>query len=76
MNTCQTCRHWLPFLTARPDYKNPGAMALGGYCRYSLKITEDIGRDSYSSDALVYPYNEGVEFFWTGKDFGCVHHSE
>ncbi len=43
----------------------------GGICG-SNKLAEDRGQ-GYGHDMLVYPYNEGGEF-WTGPEFGCVHH--
>lgn len=66
MNTCKTCKHW-----AKPDSTLPKVMA-GGAC-VSGKIVEDWDGE-YKSDTLVYPYTEGG-YFWTGPDFGCVHHT-
>ena len=39
----------------------------------NTKLTEEYGSTSYGNDMLVYSYNEGG-WFWTGPDFGCVHH--
>jgi hypothetical protein len=71
MNRCKTCKHWEP-CAANPHLApvTKGAIR-GGVCR-SDKLIEDWGQD-YSADMLVYPYSEGGGF-WTGSDFGCVHH--
>jgi hypothetical protein len=45
----------------------------GGICR-SDKLIEDWGQ-GHGADMLVYPYSEGGSF-WTGPDFGCVHHEQ
>ncbi|WP_457321608.1 hypothetical protein [Roseateles sp. P5_E11] len=37
---------------------------------------EAYGDETYKPNALVYPYSEGVEHFWTGPDFGCVNHED
>lgn len=72
METCKTCKHWKPkngnFPLTDPR-RNEGE---GGLCS-SNKLCE-WGPNSYQPDALVYPYSEGSEAFWTGPDFGCVHH--
>jgi hypothetical protein len=69
MNTCKTCK-WhkpTPYDKHRPH---------GGWCECP-KLHEDgcppEGEAEYSKDHLVYIYNESGGF-WTGDDFGCVHH--
>ncbi len=73
METCKTCKHWIPYSDKYP--KGPRWIekerGFGGLCQ-SEKLTED-GGQSYGADMLVYEYSEGGEF-WTGPDFGCVHH--
>lgn len=65
MNTCKTCAHWRA-------YTGPGKQQVGGYCQ-SEKIIED-REGRFEPDALVYSYCEGGRF-WTGPEFGCVHHT-
>ena len=60
---CKSCRYWIPEVLRRPHF--------GGLCD-NPKIHE--GGCDYGMDALVYPYAEGGTF-WTGPEFGCVHHS-
>lgn len=75
METCKTCKNWKPkngnFQMA-DQRRNEGE---GGLCS-SDKLCENWGPTSYQPDALVYPYSEGAEAFWTGPDFGCVHHQK
>jgi len=66
MKTCKTCKFW-----GNPDL--PKYMSLHLVCTHE-KLAEDMG-DNRSSDALLYPYNEGGAFF-AGPDFGCIHHEE
>lgn len=66
MEHCKTCKHWKP--CGKSDNKE---RRKGGHCMNEKKITEDYGR--YGPDMLVYPYIEGGDF-WTGPEFGCVHH--
>mgnify|MGYP001611991145 FL=1 len=68
METCKTCQLWRPVVG---EFYNKEA-SNGGICK-SGKITEEIG--GYAPDRLVYPYDEGG-YFWTGPDFGCVHHKD
>ena len=68
MNTCKTCVHWNQAIAAA--YRGPAES--GGFCKQE-KITEEYGDSSYTNDAMVYSYHEGGSF-WTGPDFGCVHH--
>lgn len=80
--TCSTCLCWTPFMEAHPKIGPPTswagevvqrevAMRVGGICN-SPKIGEKNAME-YEPDTLVYPYDEGAEF-WTGPLFGCVHH--
>jgi hypothetical protein len=64
MEHCKTCKNWKRFSTEDED---------GGECK-SEKLTEPAGHDD-ETDMLVYSYDEGG-VFWTGPDFGCVHHEE
>lgn len=65
MQTCKTCIFWSKDITSQYTWKVPG-----GICTNS-KLTEDI----YGNDNLTYTCNEGGSF-WTGPEFGCVHHKE
>jgi len=66
MNKCKTCK-W-----HKEDPKSNGWEEQGRDCTCP-KIREDEGNDSYEDDALVYSYPEGG-YFWTGDNFGCIHH--
>ena len=71
LNCCEACKHWVSYELEFPNGLSIEKKKEGGYCHNS-KLTEDWGE--YGEDMLVYPYNEGVEHFWVGKKFGCVHH--
>ena len=69
MNHCKTCKHWTRFREKYPGaYKSPDVDA-GGICQSSKLVEEG----AHGADMLVYSYAEGGEF-WTGPEFGCVHH--
>ena len=71
MNHCKTCKHWTRVQEKYPGaFKSPDVNA-GGICG-SQKVVADYS-GTHEADILVYPYPEGGEF-WTGPDFGCVHH--
>ena len=70
MNHCKTCKHWTRVQEKYPDAFKSLDENAGGICG-SEKLTEDWGE--HGADMLVYSYPEGGEF-WTGLDFGCVHH--
>jgi hypothetical protein len=74
MNRCKTCRNWVPYAVQNPNGSSPAYEKAGGYC-HSPKIAEDPW-EPYAPDAMVYPYREGCDAFWTGPLFGCVHHIE
>jgi len=61
---CATCKSWRRVRSVRED--------AGGEC-LNEKLREKWGDASHEPDALVYSYSEGGGF-WTGPDFGCVHH--
>lgn len=73
MDHCKTCKDWKPCATdnlfANLNIKED--KRAGGTCK-SDKLTEDWGQ-GHDADMLVYTYSEGGSF-WTGPDFGCVHH--
>jgi hypothetical protein len=71
METCKTCKHWMPYSDKYPKGHASEAKKAGGLCQ-SEKLVEDLG-DDYGADMLIYEYLEGGGF-WTGPDFGCVHH--
>ena len=68
MDRCKTCKHWAPCTSAAHGENDKKA---GGICS-SDKIVEDYGQ-GHGADTMVYSYSEGGEF-WTGPEFGCVHH--
>lgn len=62
---CASCLHWSPVQhPADPE------MLVGGWCT-SDKLGES--DSEHSPDALRYGFSEGGGF-WTGPEFGCVHH--
>jgi hypothetical protein len=67
--TCKTCQHWQR-VPAPPHQAFTKEYLAGGKCT-SEKLTENY--EEYRPDTLVYSYHEGGDF-WTGPDFGCVHH--
>ena len=46
-----------------------------GICQNTDKIFEDWGQEPPLDDCLIYPYNEGGNFY-VGKNFGCIHWEE
>jgi hypothetical protein len=73
METCKTCKHWMPYSDWHPNHAGEDKKA-GGLCQ-SEKLVEDerTWGHGYGADMLIYEYSEGG-VFWTGPDFGCVHH--
>ena len=75
---CKTCK-WHKKIEREVPATAPPWMynqILGGYCECP-KFYEDTfspaGEEPYMPDHLVYSYNESGSF-WTGSNFGCVHH--
>ena len=68
MQTCKTCIHWKEIDEEINKIK-------GGICNNTSKITERWNGKEYQKDSLVYPYTESGDF-WTGPEFGCVHHNK
>lgn len=73
MQTCKTCIFWSKDITSRYTWKVPG-----GIC-----INEKLTESNYENDSLVYTCEESTATedyhcgsFWTGPEFGCVHHKE
>ena len=75
MERCKTCKYWTPTNGNFPSGDRRKPEGDGGQCHHD-KLAESWGPDSYSNDALVYPYSEGAKTFWTGPNFGCVHHEQ
>jgi len=71
MENCKTCKHWTRYLDRYP-LSSEGEKVAGGLCD-SGKMIEEMSKNDYGADMLVYLYNEGGEF-WTGPDFGCVNY--
>jgi hypothetical protein len=70
MNTCETCKWWDTDSHWPNDLGKSTKHACG-----SPKLTSDsYNNGEYnSSDSLVYEYDEGGDFY-SGPNFGCVHH--
>ncbi len=67
MATCKTCAHW----TAEAPYNQPERFVVRACgCRKLQEAFYD-----HELDSLCYSYQEGG-LFYTGPDFGCVHHLE
>lgn len=74
MSHCKTCKHWTSF---RKAYPSSGCTERfhGGICMSPKLMEATYDDDNYAPDTLVYPYQEDGDF-WTGPEFGCVHHEE
>ena len=73
MDHCKTCKYWAPCSSdTRFTYSEDDEKA-GGICQ-SNKITEYHEKE-HGADCLVYSYQEDG-YFWTGPDFGCLHHQQ
>lgn len=80
MNRCKTCKWWLRsyalngFEGFYDDFHPHGA-----FCNHAKWVEGDnFGKNkenAYADDSMTYPSHEGL-WFWTGPDFGCVHHEE
>lgn len=68
MKTCETCKYWV---------KSKNAVDV----RFKQCVVDKIQENDCNSneeiteDMLIYEYYEGGSFF-TGKNFGCVHHED
>lgn len=72
MNTCKTCK-W--HQNGQTKY-NRADLSNGGWCECPKLYEADCapaGEPEFGRDHLRYVYNESGGF-WTGDDFGCVHH--
>ena len=76
MDRCKTCKHWAPCASDPRFTYDENDKKAGGICG-SDKIAEEscYNWQGHGADMLVYSYDEGGEF-WTGPDFGCVHHQQ
>ena len=77
MELCKTCIFWKPFSDAYPSEAKEFSshkQRAGGICQSKKWVEKDYG-DVYEADMMVYPYAEGGHF-WTGAEFGCVHHEK
>lgn len=76
MDRCKTCKHWAPCASGSRFTNDENDKKAGGICG-SDKIAEEscYNWQGHGADMLVYSYDEGGEF-WTGPDFGCVHHQQ
>ena len=69
MDTCKTCKYWEK---DRPGGYIDGQGANGHSC-LNRKLRDLTDESPFSDDALVYEPHD-CEPFWTGPDFGCIHH--
>lgn len=65
---CATCKYWNAAAGA-------GYSKGFGVCENNRKLLEVGEEGADSNDVLVYKYSEGG-CFYTGPEFGCVHHSK
>jgi hypothetical protein len=73
METCKTCKHWMPHSNKYPNHAREDKKA-GGLCQSETLVEDErTWGHGYGADMLIYEYSEGG-VFWTGPDFGCVHH--
>ena len=74
MNKCKTCEwHKVP---KNPTDDNESTNGGDCCCPKIYEVSEEPGREEgYSKDHFVYSYSEGG-WFWTGFEFGCIHHEE
>ena len=74
MKTCETCK----WHNVDRHMHNKDEAANGAFCvcpkLYEGGLSPD-GEKAFARDHLVYSYIESGRF-WTGHDFGCVHHCE
>jgi len=68
--TCKTCKHWNADNKNNSEYRGVGVRV----CECG-KITEPMNLNGSALDAMIYSYDESG-WFWTGPEFGCVHHEE
>lgn len=62
MKTCESCKYWSD---CQYDFQIPHRACLNPKLAESNKKNDELG----------YPYDEGG-CITTGKDFGCIHHTE
>lgn len=71
MRTCKTCKFWehynLPQMVETDINKD-------GFCKNENLTENDLGI-KFTKVKFIYFYSEGGRF-WTGLDFGCVHHKK
>lgn len=78
MKKCKTCTHWRLYAEEFPNGEHQDNEQSGGYCHCDKLVEKPWVEEGFicKPDMLIYPYREGCEAFWTGPDFGCVHHTE
>ena len=72
MNHCKTCKHWEGVSPNSYMGHTKGYLS-GGFCANEDKLVEGYPDEECPQDALIYTYQESGSF-WTGPNFGCVHH--
>lgn len=66
MKTCKTCKCWTP-----PEVSSPWDVSKGGACA----CPKFVYHEPMPRDGLEYYDAEGYAAgFYTGPDFGCIHH--
>lgn len=79
MGKCKTCRFWTEGRRRRHGPWDKGSpLGFGGCISERNQVTVHISDDDwerYESDMMITEYDEEWGF-WTGADFGCIHHEE
>ena len=85
MNTCQTCRWWS--IANKTVFNAAGDEVILPFKRCQSPLIVDVSRDGFvhekgiarsvPTNGAVYSDCEGHSAsFYTGPDFGCIHHEE
>ena len=74
MNTCETCAFWTAW--SENKGKLSGHHCLNPKLISNGKNSADEYKMNCGNDELFFPYDEGIDHFETGKDFGCIHHQQ
>jgi hypothetical protein len=67
VDTCKTCKHWTP-----SDWKDPYKYVAVTCASPRVQAMGDSSERNVD-DTLLYG-GMGVDFLYTGPNFGCIHH--
>jgi hypothetical protein len=76
MNTCETCKFWTQGFNLIGNPNQVKVPLVFGACSNPKLIADgytNAKNRNCGIDEIVYPYDEGVHEFTTGKNFGCIH---